>query len=274
MPYADNDGVSLYYDVGEEDDDAEATDEPVVLLADAGYGAWQWSWQYSALAGPFEVVILTTRGTGRSDAADSYSVEAMAADLEAVLADLGARKAHLVGAGMGGMVALRYPLDFSRAETLSLLGTSPGGPRAESVPPEVRDRLLADPADSDPSDPEALRDSLEPVASDDLLETEDLVERIVAWRREEDASREVQEAHFEAMAQFDASDKLYEITLPSLVLHGTDDRVVPVENGRLLADGLPKGEFREFPGEHLFFVDHSKAVNDALVGFLEEHTKE
>ena len=274
MPYADNDGVSLYYDVGEEDDDAEATDEPVVLLADAGYGAWQWSWQYSALAGPFEVVILTTRGTGRSDAADSYSVEAMAADLEAVLADLGARKAHLVGAGMGGMVALRYPLDFSRAETLSLLGTSPGGPRAESVPPEVRDRLLADPADSDPSDPEALRESLEPVASDDLLETEDLVERIVAWRREEDASREVQEAHFEAMAQFDASDKLYEITLPSLVLHGTDDRVVPVENGRLLADGLPKGEFREFPGEHLFFVDHSKAVNDALVGFLEEHTKE
>jgi pimeloyl-ACP methyl ester carboxylesterase len=270
MSHADTDGVSIYY---EAETDA-ANDTPVVLLADAGYGAWQWSWQYPALTGPYEVVIPNTRGTGRSDAADSYSVEAMAADLEAVLADCGARKAHLVGTGLGGMVALRYVLDFSRAETLSLLGASPGGPRAEPIPPEVRGRLLADPADSDLGDADALRESLEPVASDDLLETEDLVERIVAWRRDEDASRAVQEAHLDAMAEFDVSDRLYEITLPTLVLHGTDDRVVPVENGRLLAEGLPKGEFREFPGEHLFFVDHSKAVNDALVGFLEAHREE
>jgi pimeloyl-ACP methyl ester carboxylesterase len=270
MPYADADGVSIYY---EAETDA-ANDTPVVLLADAGYGAWQWSWQYPALTGPYEVVIPNTRGTGRSDAADSYSVEAMAADLEAVLADCGARKAHLVGTGLGGMVALRYVLDFSRAETLSLLGASPGGPRAEPIPPEVRGRLPADPADSDLGDADALRESLEPVASDDLLETEDLVERIVAWRHDEDASRAVQEAHLNAMTQFDVSDRLYEITLPTLVLHGTDDRVVPVENGRLLADGLPKSEFREFPGEHLFFVDHSKAVNDALVGFLEAHREE
>jgi pimeloyl-ACP methyl ester carboxylesterase len=273
MPYADNDGVSIYYDIGGRDGgrrgESPTTDEPVVLLADAGYGAWQWSWQYPALAGPFEVVIPNARGTGRSDAADSYAIEAMAADLEAVLAHLDARKAHLVGAGMGGMVALRYALNFARAETLSLLGTSLGGPRAEPIPSEMRDRLLAD-----PDDLATLRESLKPVASDDLLETEDLVQRIASWRRDEDASREVQEAHFEAMAEFDASERLYEVTLPALVLHGTDDRVVPVENGRLLADGLPKGEFREFPGEHLFFVDHSKAVNDALVGFLEEHREE
>ena len=268
MPYADNDGVSVYYEVAESDDSADSIDsdaETVVLLADAGYGAWQWSWQSPALAGPFEVVIPNARGTGRSDAADAYTIGAMAADLEAVLADPGVRKAHLVGAGMGGMVALRYALDFSRAETLSLLGTSPGGPRAEPIPSGIRDRLLAAPDDA-----EALRESLRPVASDDLLETDDLVRRITEWRREEDASREVQEAHFEAMAQFDASDWLYEIILPALILHGADDRVIPVEDGRLLADGLPKGEFREFSGERLFFVDHSKAVNDALVGFLEE----
>lgn len=261
MPEAENGGVSIHYEVGGE---AFESDVPVVLLADAGYGPWQWSWQYPALAGPFEVVVPSTRGTGLSDAAEPYSVEAMAADVEAILADCGARSAHLVGAGLGGMVALQYALDYSRAESLALLATSPGGPRAEPIPPEIRERLLAD-----PGDPDALRASLEPVASDDLLETEGLVERILAWRRDEDAAREVQQAHLDAMASFDVSDRLYEVTVPALVLHGTDDRVVPVENGRLLADGLPRGELREFPGEHFFFVDQSKEVDDALVGFLE-----
>jgi pimeloyl-ACP methyl ester carboxylesterase len=267
MPYADNGNVSIHYET--DSDGASGTDAPVVLLADAGYGPWQWGWQYSALAGPHEVVVSSTRGTRESDAPDSYSIEAMAEDVEAVLADCGARKAHLVGAGMGGMVALQYALDFSRVRSLALLGTSPGGRRADPIPDDVREQLIAS-----PSDPNSLRESLRPVASGELLETDELVERIAAWRRAEDADSEAQRGHFEAMAEFDCSDSLYEVTVPALVLHGADDRVVPVENGRLLADRLPKGEFREFPGEHLFFVERSKAVNDALVGFLGTHHEE
>lgn len=263
MPYADNDGVAVYYEVAESDDsDAET----VVLLADAGYGAWLWSWQYPALAGPYDVVVPNARGTGESDDPGSYAVAAQAADLDAVLADAGVRKAHLVGAGMGGMVALQYALDFSRARTLTLLSTSPGGPRATGVREDARERLVVG-----NDDPDALRASLEPVASGELLETDDLVERIVKWRFAEDAPLDTQRGHFDAMAAFDISDRLYEITTPALVLHGSDDRVIPAADGRLLADGLPKGEFREFPGEHLFFVERSKDVNDALVGFLEEH---
>ncbi len=276
MPYADNDGVSIHYAVG--GDGAVEPDAPVVLLADAGYGPWQWGWQFSALAGPFEVVVPATRGTGDSDAPtpdesgsghDSYSIEEMAADLEAVLADHGARTAHLVGAGMGGMVALQYALDFSRARSLSLLGSSPGGPRATLLADGVRERLAADPDDS-----ASLRTSLEPVASEELLETDDLVERIVAWRRDEDAAPGVQRAHFDAMAEFDASDSLYEITIPALVCHGADDRVIPTDDGRTLADNLPKGEFETFPGEHLFYVERSREVNDAVVGFLTDRVEE
>ncbi|WP_135805887.1 alpha/beta fold hydrolase [Halorussus marinus] len=263
MPYADNGGVSLYYEV---DGDGDQT---VVLLADAGYGAWQWSWQYPGLAGGREIVVPNARGTGRSDDPGEYSVAAMAADLDAVLADHGARKAHLVGAGLGGMVALQYALEYSRGRSLSLLGTSAGGPRTEMFPDGVRDRLLAD-AD----DPAALRRSLDPVAGEELLDTDELVEDVVAWRREEDADRDAARGHLDAMAAFDASDRLYEITLPALVLHGEGDRVVPIEDGRRLADGLPNGEFRGFPGERFFFVERSKAVNDALVGFLDERRED
>lgn len=277
MSYADNDGVSIHYEIG--GDGAVEPDAPVVLLADAGYGPWQWGWQFSALAGPFEVVVPATRGTGDSDApnpntnesgvSNSYSIEEMAADLEAVLADHGARTAHLVGAGMGAMVALQYAREFSRARSLSLLGSSAGGPRATPIADGLRERLAADPSDST-----SLRTSLEPVASEELLETDDLVERIVAWRRDEDAAPAVQRAHFDAMADFDASDSLYEITIPALVCHGGDDRVIPADDGELLADGLPKGEFEEFPGEHCFYVERSREVNDALVGFLTERAEE
>jgi pimeloyl-ACP methyl ester carboxylesterase len=263
MPHADTDGVSLYY---EADGDGDQT---VVLLADAGYGAWQWSWQYPGLAGGRELVVPNARGTGRSDDPGEYSVAAMAADLDAVLADHGARGAHLVGAGLGGMVALQYALEFSRARSLSLLGTSAGGPHAGLFPDDVRERLLAG-----NEDPEALRRSLDPVAGEELLDTDDLVDDILAWRREEDADRDAQRGHLDAMADFDVSDRLYEITVPALVLHGEGDRVVPIEDGRRLADGLPKEEFRSFPGEHFFFVERSKAVNDALVGFLDEQREE
>ncbi|WP_135829744.1 alpha/beta fold hydrolase [Halorussus halobius] len=263
MPYADADGVAIHYEV----DGDGATGETVVLLADAGYGAWQWSWQYPALAGPFEVVIPDLRGAGDSDAPDrtgAYGVAAMADDLDAVLADCGTRTAHLVGAGLGGMVALQYAREYSRADSLALLGTSAGGPRAAPIRPELRERLAPD-----PGDPDAVRRSLDPVAGEELLASDDLVERIVTWRRAEDADREAARARLDAMADFDASDWLYEVTQPALVLHGASDGVVPPEDGRLLAEGLPKGEFREFPGERLFFVERSKAVNDALVGFLE-----
>ena len=264
MPTARNDGADIYYEATG-DGFADGADAPVVLLADAGYGAWVCGWQHAALAGPYEVLTVNTRGTGRSDAAEPYDVATLAADLDAVLADFGARNAHLVGVGLGGMVALQYALDFSRARTLALLGTSSGGPRAASIPSKIRERLAADPADR-----ESLRRSLEAVASHELLETDELVDRIVEWRQAEDASREVQRAHFAAMEDFDVSDRLYEVTLPALVCHGGDDRVVPVENGRLLAERLPRGELREFAGEHLCFVERSKAVNDALDGFLDD----
>ncbi|PSP56725.1 alpha/beta hydrolase [Halobacteriales archaeon QS_1_67_19] len=259
MPTAHNDGVAIHYEAETE----ALTDETVVLLGDAGYGAWQWSWQYPALSGPYEVVIPITRGTGESDATGPHDVATLAADLEAVLADHGTRRVHLVGAGLGAMVALRYALAYSRAASLALVGASPGGPRAEPIPDGVRERLVAG------DDPAAIRRSLEPVAGEELLATDALVERIVAWRRAEDADPPVHRAHLDAMDAFDVSDRLYEITVPALVLHAADDRVSPIENGRLLADGLPRGEFREFPGERLFFVECSKAVNDALVAFFE-----
>ncbi|RBI63270.1 alpha/beta hydrolase [halophilic archaeon] len=277
MPTAHNGDVELYYET-----EGPSDRETVAFVEDAGYGAWQWGWQHAAVAGPFESLVWDNRGTGRSDAppsaprrADSgseapgpYDVETMAADLEAVLSAHGARKAHVVGAGLGGMVALQYALDHSRARTLTLLGTSPGGPRARPTPTDVREQLLVSEKSRD-----ELRESLRPAMSEAFFAADP--EEVVEWRLAEDAGPAAQRAQFAAMDAFDASDRLYEITVPALVLHGTADRVVPVENGRSLAEDLPRGELREFEdGSHLFFLERSKDVNDELLGFLDEHAEQ
>ncbi|WP_331235478.1 alpha/beta fold hydrolase [Natronorarus salvus] len=260
MRRATNDGVEIEYAV-----DGEG--ETVVSIPDLGYGPWACAWQHAAFAGPFESVVLAPRGTAHSDAPPGpYSVPDLAADVEAVLADLGAPRAHLVGTGLGGTVALSHALTYSRARSLALIGASPGGPLAR-LPDEPRAAMYA-PRD----DPEALRESLSPVLSERFrAEVLDVVE----WRAGEDADREGWEAQEAALLEFDASDRLHEMTVPALVIHGTEDRVVPVENGRLLAETLPRGEFVGIDGgPHLVGIERSRAVNDELVNFLNESSSD
>lgn len=270
MPVADSDGVAVHYGVAEDGETVANGSETVALLADVGYGPWAWSWQHPALAGPFETLVVATRGTGRSDAgtgrSDSppgpYSVADLAADLEAVLADHGARSAHLVGAGLGGAVALSHALRYDRARSLALLGATADGAGLD---------LAA--GFATPADDAALLASLRRACSARFLSRQpDALRQMVAWRRAEDAVGETWRAHAAALAGFDATDRLYEVDVPALVVHGTADRVVPVERGAALAAGLPRGRLERRAGAgHLVGVEHSAAVNDLLVGFLEAH---
>jgi pimeloyl-ACP methyl ester carboxylesterase len=259
MPTVQNRGVELYYDVA-------GDGETVAFVNDVGYGAWLWGWQHAALAGPYETLTWDLRGTGRSDApAGPYDVRALAADLEAVLKDHAVADVHLVGAGLGGMVALAYARRYSRAETLTLFGTAASG---DAVDDDSLDSLFA-PRD----DPAALRSSLAGAFAADLDAYPEVVDDVVSWRAEGDADRQGWEAQAAAMCGFDATGWLYEVTQPARVFHGVADAVVPANAGERLAEDLPRGEYVAVEGGHLCFVEEAAAVNDALVGFLDEQTE-
>lgn len=267
MPTARNGDVELYYET-----DGPSDAETVVFVEGLGYGAWMWGWQQPTVAGGFETIVWDNRGTGRSDAPEGpYAVSEMAGDLEAVLADHGVRRAHVVGASMGGMVAQQYALEYDRAKTLALLCTTPGGEEAIDVPEETVERMFATPEGAD--EREILRHRMAPAMSEAFREANpDVVEGIIDWRLAGDADEAGRAAQAAAVEDFDVSDRLHEITVPALVMHGTDDRVVPVENGRLLAERLPKAELELYEGgPHLFFIEQSRLVNDDLLAFLEEH---
>ncbi|TKX40099.1 alpha/beta fold hydrolase, partial [Halorubrum sp. SD690R] len=171
MPDANNDGVSLYYET-------EGDGEAVLCCGDVGLGAWQWGWQHAALAGPYELIVADTRGCGRSDPPPAdCTVETLAEDAVAVLRDHGVRSAHVVGAGLGGMVALELARTTGRVRSLTLLGTALAG---DGYDPE--------PMFAPPTDEAALRSSLEAVFSREFLDEQaDAISQFVEWRAAEDA---------------------------------------------------------------------------------------
>ncbi|MDS0284250.1 alpha/beta fold hydrolase [Haloarcula onubensis] len=263
MPTATNDGARLAYErSGPPDADS------VVFVEGLGYGRWMWRWQRAAL-GNYDTIVPDNRGTGDSDTPEGpYTIGEMAADLAAVLDDAGVDSAHVVGASMGGMIAQQFALDHGRAESLTLLCTTPGGPEAVPTPEETQQRIFDVPEEYD--ERERRRYKMAPAMTDTFVgEHDDLLERIVDWRIESDAGEQALAWQAAAVEAFDVHDRLGDITAPTLLVHGTADRVVPVENGRLLADGLPDVEYLELDGApHLLFIERADAVNEALRGFL------
>ena len=259
MPVADNDGVSIRYEI----DDGEVDDGKVVVFCgDIGFGPWSFGWQYGALAGPFTVITPEARGIGRSGAPPGpYTVEALAGDLEAVLSDAGVPRAYLIGYGLGGMVALTYAWRFNRADSLTIIGSAATG---EAFDPASLRR--------DSSDRESVRASTTGLLSPSFrADRPEVIERIVDWRLAEDAREGVFAAQRDAVRGFDRADALFEITTPTLVIHGEEDTVCPVEAGKWLASGLPRGRFHSIADAgHLVWVEASAAVNDAIRGWLAE----
>ncbi|GAA0717795.1 hypothetical protein GCM10009060_07010 [Halorubrum trapanicum] len=264
MPSVTRDGVAIEYAV-----DGNPTGPTVLLLEGLGYGRWMWRWLAEALADDYEVLRPDNRGTGDSDVpAGPYTISEMAADAAAVLDDRGVDAVHVCGASMGGMIAQELALDDDRVASLTLLCTSPGGEDAAQTPPEVQEHIFSAPEDADPR--ERVRYLMEPAVSDGFYEREpELVDRIVDWRLAGDATPVGREAQAAAVAAFDASDRLGDLSVPTLVLHGTADRVLPVANAELLAELLPHAEVELFEGgPHLFFIEERERVNDRVRSFL------
>ena len=257
MAVTEHEGVAVHYEV------AGPSDRPLVaFVGDVGYGPWLWGWQAPALTGPWRTLVWDLPGTGESDPPPAdCDVEFLVDALETVLADVDVRRTHLVGAGLGGAVALAYAHEYGRARSLTCFGTPPRGRDVD----EGALRALA----MDPEDPASCERSLDGALTPAFREARpDLLEQICDWRRAEDAVEVDFDRQAGALLDFGGVAH-HELTLPVLVCHGEDDPVVPPAAGRELARDLPRGRFEPVVGRHCCFVEHSRPVTDRLVGFLE-----
>jgi len=242
--------------------------DPLLLIEGLGQSMWAWREQVPVFARRFRTIAFDTRGTGRSLVPEEpYGIDELAQDAADVL---DGRKARVVALSMGGYVALTLAL--ARPElvrSLVLVGTGAGGPDRVPRPQDVRDAYAA--AIGLPFD-EYGRTTMPMTFSPGWTERNpERFEEMLAARGEHPTPDVTLDAHLRACyAFYSRGCEVERIDVPTLVLHGDADVIVPVENGRMLASRLPNSRYVELPGRgHNVPLEDPARFNALVLEFLQ-----
>jgi len=243
------------------------TGPPLLLLQGLGQATWAWQEQVPVFARRFRTIVFDTRGTGRSAVSrEPYGVGDLAEDAAEILAG---RAANVVGFSMGGYVALTLALAHPElVRSLVLAGTGAGGPDRVPRQPHVREAFEA--ARTLPSE-EARRATLPYTFAPGWADAHpERLEEIVAAGMEYPTPSATIEAHTAACHRFyDDAVAVERIETRALVIHGSEDLIVPTENGRALARRLPNARYVELAGRgHNLQLEDPEAFNELVLDFL------
>ena len=262
--------------------DRAGSGDAVLMIMGLGTTRVGWFNQFAFLSKHYDVTAFDNRGAGETVAGGSWTMHDMANDAVAIADAMGYDRFHLLGVSMGGMIAQEVALAVpGRLRTLTLISTSPGGP--DSVPPS--NEYLA--AFQLPDPRERVARSIELLFGPRYhAEHADVVQAAIALSLGEGAGGAGGFSMFDAEAnqsgfvtQLTAvtmwtmtggtSQRLCEIETPTLVLHGGSDLLVPLDNGKVIAAGIPGARMRIWDDAgHALIQEHAGEVNEELARHL------
>ncbi len=258
-------------------DDSGGDGRPVVLIHGWPLSAQAWEPQVSVLqAAGYRVVAYDRRGFGRSDKPESgYNYDVLADDLHRVISQCGLQDVTLVGFSMGGGEVARYVARHGESRLRSVVF-------AAAVPPCLM--KSADNPDG-PLTPDKAQQKKEAFAQDRnayfdqfttaFFSANGVLQVTESQRGEaialcQQSAQHAALACMEAFATADFRDDLKKVTVPTLVIHGDADAVVPIEgSGERTQRAVPHSQMVRVKGApHGLNVSHAQAFNDALLSFL------
>ncbi len=262
MPTIQANGIKLYYET-------HGSGEPLVLIGGLGADRFLWFRQTPELCKYFRVIVFDNRGAGESDQPDvDYSMAMFAADTAGLLEALGIPRAHIIGASLGGFIAQEFALTYpAMLNRLVLASTSFGGPHSLPTPPETLAAML-----NRTGNPETdIRNSFKLFTTEEWQQAHpEIVDEYVAWRVAHPQPVAAYRHQVAASLGFDAEGRVQNISVPTLIVHGENDRVVPLENARLLARSIPNSKLVIFPkAGHAFTIESAQEFNRLVVDFLQ-----
>jgi len=264
MPRASANGIELEYETF-----GDPGAQPLVLISGLATQMISWQETFCELLASrgFFVIRFDNRDVGlstwmeaagppdiaagfRGEGHPAYQLDDMAADVAGLLDSLGIPAAHLVGASMGGfiaqLVAINHP---DRVLSLTSIMSGPGG--SDAVPPTPEGvAILVAPPPATREEQIELAMSIHRTLAGAGDQLDDEVERARA-------ERSVDRAYYPLgvgrqlvaiMAAGSRLERLKHVRVPTLVVHGTDDVLVPIENGRLVAGAVPAARLIEIQG--------------------------
>ncbi|MBI1407699.1 MAG: alpha/beta fold hydrolase [Caulobacter sp.] len=269
MPQLSANGINIEYD-------ERGSGEPLLLIMGLGAQMTRWPDAFcDQLAGRgFRVIRFDNRDIGLSSKMDAaglpdmaavfaafaggqpapvaYTLKEMSEDAVGVLDGLGIDKAHIVGASMGGMIAQLVAADFpDRTLSLTSIMSTTGNRELPSGTPEAM-AALSTPAPNPHDDREAFLDhgvkTAHVIGSPGHIDEPALRERMAG-----DLERSYYPAGFmrqyaAVLASPDRRPKLNGLKVPTMVIHGEVDPLVPLAGGEDTAGTIPGAELMVIPG--------------------------
>jgi pimeloyl-ACP methyl ester carboxylesterase len=242
MPNLPTNGIQIEYDTF-----GDSSSPPLLLIMGFGGQMILWDPEFCrqlAEAGLY-VIRFDNRDVGLSSKLEeTYTLEDMSGDAIGLLDGLGIHEAHVCGASMGGMIAqtmaIRHP---DRVSSLICMASTTGNPQAVPVAPEAIDSP-AIPLVSTPREREANIEytvkGMRELAGPGFAFDEQRARRMAATLYDRCFCPEGAARQFLALlSSGNRRPALTKLTLPTLVIHGTCDPLVPVEHGRDLAEAVP-----------------------------------
>ena len=206
------------------------------------------------LGGARRLLLYDPRGIGDSEmSAPPWMMQLLADDAASVIEALSPDGlVDVFGASMGGVVAQQLVLDRPELVGRLVLAATNAGGRRLGTDPEARDRLMGKGARTPE---EAYRLACTVLYSTEFQQTHpDFIEAQIQERGAHPVRPLVFSAQLDASRNCDLWDRLQEISRPTLVLHGTEDVVVPLADAKELAGRVPRSQHHWLEGcGHLFF---------------------
>jgi pimeloyl-ACP methyl ester carboxylesterase len=264
MPKVKVGSINIYYEVHGEG-------EPLVMINGAG-GSVDWIRRLiPTYSREYRLVLFDNRGAGQTDKPDrGYTTATMADDLAGLLDALGIGSAHVRGVSFGGMIAQEFALRHStRVKSLILMVTSCGGSQAIK-PPSAH---MADIQQLPPKEgTEALLRWF--ITGDFIDKNPKFFQQLVIFALEHPIDPDCLARHTDAIKHHDTYDRLPEIRVPTLVLAGDADTVIPVENAQILASRIPDAELVILKNAGHMLIEAAQEADRITLDFLKRHRKE
>lgn len=249
--------------------------KPIVFIPGWPLSDEMYEYQYNDLVSKnFRVIGITLRGFGKSDKPfGSYHYDVHALDIKRVLDKLDIKDAMLVGFSMGGAIAVRFVAAYNEDQVTKLVLAGAAVPiwtQREDFPYNLPQKAVDDLIKLNYKDrPKLLADFAKLFSSTETS----LNEGIGNWLNGMalSASSHATAECLVALRDTDLRPDLEKIKIPTLILHGKNDKICSFDLAEQMKAGIPDSKLVAFEKSgHSLFLEETKKFNSELIKFAEK----
>ncbi|MFX1388297.1 MAG: alpha/beta fold hydrolase [Promethearchaeota archaeon] len=267
MPRVKVNDLNIYYQI-------RGKGYPFILIRGLSSSLNSWPpYSIEQFSKSFKIIIFDNRGAGKTDIPDgNYTAKMMASDTIGLMDALDIKETYLLGFSMGGCIAQEIVLNYPNRVTKLILTSSWCGPSHGIVTPIPEENPFPKML---PLLKEGRYEEMAKILTDSLFSESYkknnpiIIEKVIKNYMNNPPSPKGFENQSAYVDNFDTYERLSDINIPTLILHGTDDKILPVENAKILAEKIPFAELILFENTgHGMNIQENKLWTQKVIEFL------